>query len=106
MISFIFPAYNEAQCLAATVDALHHAGQALGEPYEVIVAVDGSTDQTAAVAVQHGAAVVTATHRQIAPTRNSGVHIARGNFLICVDADTLVNPDSFVLQLTPCATVR
>ena len=91
MISFIVPAYNEEQCLAATLKALQQTGNALDEHYEVIVADDGSTDQTAAVAVQRGAVVVTATHRQIAATRNSGAQIARGDFLIFVDADTLVN---------------
>ena len=93
MLSFIVPAYNEEQSLVATVEALHQAGQALGEPYEVIVADDGSTDQTAAVAVQLGAVVVSATHRQIAATRNSGARVARGDFLIFVDADTVVNTE-------------
>lgn len=54
MISFIVPAYNEEQCLAETLDALHAAGMALGEAYEVILADDGSTDQTAAIGAQKG----------------------------------------------------
>lgn len=93
MISFIVPAYNEAQCLAATLTALHEAGQAVGEPYEVIVADDGSDDQTCAVASQNGAVVVSATLRQIAATRNSGALASTGELLIFVDADTLVNPE-------------
>ncbi len=91
MISFIVPAYNEEQCLAETLDALHTTGLALGEPYEVLVADDGSTDQTAAIATQKGAILVSATHRQIAATRNSGARVATGDLLIFVDADTLVN---------------
>jgi glycosyltransferase involved in cell wall biosynthesis len=91
MISFIVPAYNEEQCLAETLDALHSTGLALGEAYEVIVADDGSTDQTAAIATQKGAVLVSATNRQIAATRNSGAHVATGDSLIFVDADTLVN---------------
>lgn len=93
MISFIVPAYNEAQCLGETLDALHAAGLALGEAYEVLVADDGSTDETAAIAVQKGAVVVTVANRQIAATRNSGAQVARGLWLIFVDADTLVNVD-------------
>ena len=93
MISFIVPAYNEAQCIAATLTALQHAGQALGEPYEVVVADDGSTDQTAELATQLGAAVVSVAHRQIAATRNSGALASSGEFLIFVDADTLVNAE-------------
>jgi hypothetical protein len=33
MISFIVPAYNEERVLGATLDALHSAGRAVGEPY-------------------------------------------------------------------------
>lgn len=51
MIPFVVPAYNEEQCLADTLDALHAAGRGLGEPYELVVADDASTDRTAAIAV-------------------------------------------------------
>ena len=92
MISFIIPAYNEEQCLLETIDALHQAGLALGEAYEVLVADDGSTDKTAAIAAENGALVVSVAHRQIAATRNSGAMASTGEFLIFIDADTLVNP--------------
>ena len=91
MISFIVPAYNEEQCLAETLDALHTTGLALGEACEVVVADDGSTDQTAAIAVQKGALLVSVANRQIAATRNSGARVATGDLLIFVDADTVVN---------------
>ena len=93
MISFIVPAYNEEQCLAETIDALHRAGLALAETYEVLVADDGSTDKTAAIAVHHGATVVSVAHRQIAATRNAGAKAATGDYLIFVDADTVVNEE-------------
>ena len=93
MISFIVPAYNEEQCLAETLDALHATGIAVGEAYEVVVADDGSTDKTAAIATQKGATLVSATNRQIAATRNSGARAATGDWLIFVDADTVVNVD-------------
>ena len=92
MISFIVPAYNEAQCLAETLDALHQTGRALGEAYEIVVANDGSTDPTAAIAADKGATVVGVNHRQIAATRNSGANASIGEWLIFVDADTVVNP--------------
>ena len=90
MISFIVPAYNEEQCLAETLDALHNTGLALGEAYEVVVADDGSTDQTCSIAAQKGAILVSVTHRQIAATRNSGARVATGEWLIFVDADVPV----------------
>lgn len=91
MLSFVVPAYNEAAVLGATLDALHKAGRALAEPYEIVVADDGSTDGTAVIAERQGARVVTVAHRQIAATRNSGARAALGEFIIFVDADTIVN---------------
>jgi len=91
MISFIVPAYNEERLLGATLEALHAAGRALDECYELVVADDGSTDRTAFVAKQHGALLVSVVHRQIAATRNSGARAATGELFIFVDADTIVN---------------
>lgn len=63
----------------------------MNEPYELVVADDGSTDRTAAVAEGHGARVVRVAHRQIAATRNSGARAATGELFIFVDADTIVS---------------
>jgi glycosyltransferase involved in cell wall biosynthesis len=90
MLSFIVPAYNEQFLIGRTLGALHAAAGTLREPYEVIVADDASTDETAAIARAHGAQVVAVSHRQIAATRNAGARQARGEFLFFVDADTLV----------------
>ena len=92
MISFIVPAYNEERLLGATLDELHAAALAVGEPYELVVADDASTDRTALVARDHGARLVSVAHRQIAATRNSGAREAKGDLFVFVDADTIVNP--------------
>jgi glycosyltransferase involved in cell wall biosynthesis len=91
MISFVVPAYNEELLVGEAVRSIHAAARAIGEPYEIIVANDGSDDRTAAVAEEGGARVVTAVHRQIAATRNSGARAAVGDVFIFVDADTIVN---------------
>ena len=53
-ISVILPAKNEATGLAQTLPALReHQPEA-----EIIVVDDGSTDDTAAIARQHGATVL------------------------------------------------
>jgi glycosyltransferase involved in cell wall biosynthesis len=91
VISFVVPAYNEELLLGATLRRLNAAAETLGESHEIIVADDASSDRTVAVAKEHGARVVEVAHRQIAATRNSGARAAKGDFLIFVDADTLVD---------------
>jgi len=90
MISFIIPAHNEEALLEQTLKALRRAGDAVGEEYEIIVADDASTDCTAEIAASCGAKVVSIDCRQIAAARNAGASIATGQYLIFVDADTIV----------------
>jgi glycosyltransferase involved in cell wall biosynthesis len=90
VISFVVPAYNEELLLGGTLRGLQAAAQSLDESYEIVVVDDASTDGTAALAKAHGARVVQVDNRQIAATRNSGARAAQGDFLIFVDADTLV----------------
>ncbi len=91
MISFVVPAFNEERLIGPTLRAIQSAAIAAGEPYEVIVADDASSDGTATVAASLGARVVQVSHRQIAATRNAGARHAKGEYLIFVDADTLVS---------------
>jgi glycosyltransferase involved in cell wall biosynthesis len=90
MISFIIPAYNEESLLGGTLRAVAEAAAAAGEPYEMIVADDASTDRTPEIARSYGARVVSVRCRQIAATRNAGARAAAGEMLVFVDADTRV----------------
>ncbi len=91
MLSFIVPAYNEETLIGRTLEALTRAARSIEEPYEIVVADDASTDRTAVVAEAHGARVVRVDRRQIAATRNAGALEAKGDRLMFVDADTVVN---------------
>ncbi|HUQ28412.1 MAG TPA: glycosyltransferase, partial [Usitatibacter sp.] len=91
MISFVVPAYNEEKYLGATLASIHEAARAAGEPYELIVADDASTDATAAIAQSAGARLLRVEKRHIAAVRNAGAKVAAGDMLIFVDADTVVN---------------
>jgi glycosyltransferase involved in cell wall biosynthesis len=90
MISFIVPAYNEELLIGRTLAAIHAAAREVGEPYEVIVVDDASTDGTATVAGQSGARVVPVHYRQIGRVRNAGARVATGGIFVFVDADTLI----------------
>ena len=94
MISFVIPAHNEEAGLGRTLEAIHESARALGQPYEIVVANDASTDRTAEVAEQHQARVVSVNNRQIAATRNSGARAALGERFFFVDADTTINARS------------
>jgi glycosyltransferase involved in cell wall biosynthesis len=87
-ISFIIPAYNEEAVLDGTLAALFAAARGAGEPFEVIVVDDASTDLTVEIARAHGARVVSVRLRQIAGTRNAGAREAKGEYFIFLDADT------------------
>lgn len=91
MISFVVPAHNEQACLGRTLEAIHISARATGQPYEVIVVDDASTDDTADIARRHNASVVRVNHRQISATRNAGARAANGDRIFFVDADTVIN---------------
>src|ERR1700689_3357768 len=91
MISFIVPAHNEEAGIGRTLEAINDSARVVGQPYEIIVVDDASTDATAEVARRHQAMVLRVNHRQIAATRNSGGRAARGERLFFVDADTTIN---------------
>ena len=61
--------------------------------YEVIVCDNNSTDRTASVAQAQGVQVVFEPHNQIARARNAAAERARGEWLIFLDADTLLNAE-------------
>jgi glycosyltransferase involved in cell wall biosynthesis len=89
-ISIIVPAHNEEALLGETLRTLMRSAAATGEPYEIIVVDDASSDRTAEVAADHGARVVSVNVRQIGAARNAGARAAAGDRLVFVDADTLV----------------
>jgi glycosyltransferase involved in cell wall biosynthesis len=94
MLSFVVPAHNEAELLGRTLTALVAAARAAGEPWEIIVVNDDSTDRTAEIGAEHEARVLTVHYRRIAATRNAGARAAIGDILFFIDADTVVTPQA------------
>jgi glycosyltransferase involved in cell wall biosynthesis len=94
-LSVVVPAFNEerllAGSLAATRDAMRVFDEA-GWATELIVCDNNSTDRTAEIAREAGAAVVFEPN-QIAWARNAGAARASGDWLLFVDADSYPDRD-------------
>ena len=90
--SIVVPAYNEEALLPATLGALAEAMRATGLSGEIVVCDNNSTDGTAAVARAAGATVVSEPVNHISRARNAGALASRGQYLVFVDADTLIPP--------------
>lgn len=82
-VSVVIPAYNEESTIAAVVmDYLHHDCVD-----EVIVVDNNSKDQTAAVAQNAGARVVTEYNQGYGCALRRGLDEARGDIIILTEAD-------------------
>ncbi len=94
-LSIVIPAFNESCCIAETLVTIHNAVQDSSvTTYEIIVADDDSTDNTPQIAKSMNAQVVRSGKRNIAASRNAGAAQAKGDCILFVDADTLINPRS------------
>ncbi len=93
-VSVIVPAYNEGRVIART---LHAVLASEPPPLEVIVVDDGSKDETLAEAERVAATdprvrVLTQANAGKATALNHGIAEARGEILVCLDADTQFMP--------------
>jgi len=86
-VSVVIPCLNEAQTIASCVDQALAGLQAAKVRGEVLVADNGSTDASAAIAVEHGARVVQAPIKGYGSALRRGLEEAQGAFVMLCDAD-------------------
>ena len=97
-ISIVIPAYNESALLPRLLDTIDAARERYSggrAQIEVIVADNGSTDDTAAIARARGCRVAPVSKRMIAAARNGGAAIGTAPILCFVDADMQIHPETF-----------
>lgn len=95
-LSIILPAHNEEALIGKAVRSARVAADHLGDPFEIIVVNDASTDRTAETARQSGAIVLDVDRRQISAVRNEGARIAQGEWLVFMDGDTWMTPEVLI----------
>ncbi|GAA3746675.1 C50 carotenoid glucosyltransferase CrtX [Leifsonia bigeumensis] len=90
LVSVVVPSWNDAVMLRVCLAAL----AAQSRPADEIIVVDnGSTDDTAAVARDAGATVVTEPRRGVWPATIAGFDAASGEIIARLDADSVPPPD-------------
>jgi len=99
-LTVIIPAYNEAASVGDTVRSVLEQTTA---PARVIVVDDGSTDDTANVARQAGAQVITppANTGSKAGAQNVALDYVETPYCMAIDADTTLAPDAIERLLGP-----
>lgn len=98
-ISVIIPVYNTEKYIAEAIESVLSQTH---KPAEVIVADDGSTDDSVSVAKSFGevVSIVHCEHRGAGAARNSGIQVAKHPFLAFLDADDLWVPEKLAWQVT------
>ncbi len=96
MISFVFPAFNEGENLKRFPAEVFPVFDKLGEPYEIVIVDDGSSDDTYAVASSLGERVRVVKHERnkgLGAAVRTGIANAHGDLVITMDTDLTFSPD-------------
>ena len=104
LISVIVPVYNSAKYLYRSVEVI------LAQTYrnlEIILIDDGSDDDSVRICQQYAEKdnrikVVPNRHGGTAITRNTGLNIAKGDYIGFVDSDDIIENNMFEILLNDC----
>jgi glycosyltransferase involved in cell wall biosynthesis len=86
-LSIIMPCLNEGETLARCIETARLGIQRAGVHGEIIVADNGSTDGSPAIAEKSGARVVPVKEKGYGSALRGGVHAALGKWILMGDAD-------------------
>ncbi len=101
-LSLVFPCLNEERTLPFCLNEAHEVLEKLGIDAEIVVADNGSTDRSVAIAEQNGARVVHERRRGYGNALRAGFDAARGTYVVMADCDgsyDLSSLPAFVAQL-------
>ena len=86
-LTILMPCLNEAETLASCIDKARGYLERSGVDGEIVVADNGSTDGSQALASAHGARVVDIAERGYGCALRGGIAAARGTYVIMGDSD-------------------
>jgi glycosyltransferase involved in cell wall biosynthesis len=86
-LTILMPCLNEAETLAVCIDKAQAFLRRSGIDGEVVIADNGSTDGSQAIAEAHGARVVPIPLRGYGSALSGGIKAARGRYVIMGDSD-------------------
>lgn len=86
-MSIVIPCLNEVETIGACVEQARRALDEAGVRGEVVVADNGSTDDSIALSVAAGARVVSVPHRGYGSALQGGINAAQGTYILMGDAD-------------------
>ncbi len=89
--SIVIPCLNEAKTLPIVLEKAFGAFKRLGIQGEVVVADNGSEDDSVKIAGKHGARVVHCAEKGYGNALKGGFHAAKGKYMIMGDADDSYN---------------
>jgi glycosyltransferase involved in cell wall biosynthesis len=102
VLSFVIPCLNEASTIGSVIDDCIKGGNSCNQPYEIIVADNGSTDGSRDIAVAKGATVIPVKNRGYGSALIAGIRSASGDYVIMGDADSTYEfqrADEFLAKL-------
>lgn len=93
-ISFIIPALNEEENIGRTINSVRSVLNIINAiTYEIIIADNGSEDQTLEICQQKDVQTVEKKNVNIGSLRNLGSEISSGEILIFIDADVCLTEE-------------
>jgi glycosyltransferase involved in cell wall biosynthesis len=102
VFSIVMPCLNEAETIARCIEKAQVGIQRAGVPGEIIIADNGSTDGSQAIAKKLGARVVPVKEKGYGNALRGGIRAALGKWIIMADADDSYDfseADRFVKKL-------
>jgi glycosyltransferase involved in cell wall biosynthesis len=92
-LSFVIPAYNEETYLAACLESILEQARGMGDPVEIVVVNNASSDRTREVALGFpGVQVVDEPRKGLTYARQAGFEASTGELIANVDADSRLTP--------------